>query len=176
MELKKEIQDFIFELTNDIYEYEGYELQLEKLCKKLNLKCLAADFDDNISGSIIKNEKTDTYDIYVNRKYPRNRRRFTVAHEIGHYISYLKNSYSKIELEAEGRFEDVAISYIKNVKFSNAETEANLIASELLMPKQKVEKLLKKDLTPEQMADLFYVSPSAMTLRLKDLYEDLLII
>lgn len=174
MELKKEIQEYIHELTVDIYE--GYELQLEKLCKKLALQCFSADFDDNISGSIIRDEGLDTYSIYVNRKHPRNRRRFTVAHEIGHYISYLKGSYSKKELEQEGGFEDVAVSYRKDGRFSDAETEANLIAAELLMPKDKVDELIKQGLTPEEMAELFYVSPSAMTIRLKDLYKDFMII
>lgn len=174
MELKKEIQDYIVELTKD--SYKGYELQLEEICKKLNLKCFAADFDDNISGSILKDDGKDTYSIYVNRKHPRNRRRFTIAHEIGHYISFLNNGYSKDELESQGGFEDIAISYRKDGKFSDSETEANLIAAELLMPKDKVEELMKQGLTPEEMAELFYVSPSAMTIRLQNLYPNLMII
>ena len=87
MELNQKIQKHISELTSNLYK--GYELQIEELCKKLNLKCYMADFDNNISGAIIKDDKGDTYSIYSNRKNPRNRQRFTLAHEIGHYISYL---------------------------------------------------------------------------------------
>lgn len=174
MQLTFEIEEYIHELTTGLYK--GYELQIEEVCKKLNLKYFVADFEDNISGAIIKDNDSDTYSIYVNRKHPRNRQRFTVAHEIGHYISYLKNSYSKEELKSNGGFEDQAISYRQEGIQSNAETEANLIAAELLMPRKMVDKLIGEGLTPEEMAELFFVSPSAMTIRLKDLYKNLMII
>ncbi len=173
-QLKPEIQAYITELTKGLYK--GYELQIEQLCKNLNLKCFIGDYEDNISGSIIKDDEGDTYSIYANRKHPRNRRRFTLAHEIGHYISYLKGSYSQKELQDEGGFEDKAISYRKEGHHSKAETEANLIAAELLMPKSKVEELMRHGLTPEEMAEKFYVSPSAMTIRLQALYDNLMIV
>jgi Zn-dependent peptidase ImmA (M78 family) len=174
MNLKPEIQAYIKELTKDMYE--GYELQLDKLCKELGLNYFEADFEDNISGAIVKDGNSSVYSIYVNRKHARNRQRFTLAHEIGHYISYKSNSYSKEELEEKGCFEDQALSYRKEGKHSDAETEANLIAAELLMPKEIVEKFMEEELTPEEMAKLFYVSTSAMTIRLKDLYPNLMII
>ena len=174
-ELNTKIQKYLEGLlTQDLYK--GYQLQLEKLCKELELQYFEADFEDNISGSIIKNKENDGYSIYVNRKHPRNRQRFTFAHEIGHYISYLNDSDSKNELENRGGFQDQAISYRKEDKPSPAETEANLIAAEMLMPKKFVDELLKKGLTPEEMADKFFVSPSAMTIRLKDLYPNLMIV
>jgi Zn-dependent peptidase ImmA (M78 family) len=174
MELNSEIKNYISELTTGLYK--GYELQIEELCKKLNLGCFIADFEDNISGAIIKDDEGDTYSIYANKEHPRNRRRFTFAHEIGHYISYQKNSHSRKELEIKGGFEDRAISYRKDNHYSKAETEANLIAAELLMPKDMVLKLVNEALTPEEMAEKFYVSPSAMTIRLQTLYPDLMII
>jgi Zn-dependent peptidase ImmA (M78 family) len=174
MKLKPEIEEYISDLTDGLYK--KYELQIEELCKKLNLKCFVADFDDNISGAIIKDENRDTYSIYANRKHPRNRRRFTLAHEIGHYISYKKDSYSREELNAKGRFEDQAISYRKDGAASDGETEANLIAAELLMPKNLVYELVEKGMTPEEMAEKFYVSISAMTIRLKDLYPNMMVV
>jgi len=174
MQLKKEIQDYIDELTVGLYK--GYELQLDELCKKLNLTSYVADFENGISGALIKDKDADTYSIYADRRHARSRRRFTFAHEIGHYISYLKNSYSKEELERNGGFEDRAVSYRKEGVSSDAETEANLIAANLLMPQSMVDILLKKGLTPEEMAEKFYVSPSAMTIRLQSLYPDLMVI
>lgn len=174
MQLKPEIQRYITDLTNGLYK--DYELQIEELCKKLNLKCFIADFEDEVSGAIIKDDDSDSYSIYVNRKYPRNRRRFTFAHEIGHYISYLNKSYSEEELRVKGGFEDKAISYRKDGIFSDAETEANLIAAELLTPREKVEELAQRGLTPEEMAKLFYITPSAVTIRLRSLYPGLMII
>jgi Zn-dependent peptidase ImmA (M78 family) len=175
MKLKPEIQEHIYTLTDGLYK--GYELQMDGLCKKLNLKCFSALFDDNnISGAVIKDDNGDTYSIYANREHPPARRRFTLAHDIGHYISYLNNSYSEEELRDKGGFEDRAVSYGEGGIFSDAETEASLIASELLMPKEKVEELMQKTLTPEEMADLFYVSASCMTVRLQSLYPNLMIV
>jgi Zn-dependent peptidase ImmA (M78 family) len=175
MKLKPEIQEHIHTLTDGLYK--GYELQIDPLCKKLNLKCFSALFDDNnISGAIIKDDNGDTYSIYANREHQPARQRFTLAHEIGHYISYLNNSYSAQELKDEGGLEDRAVSYEKDIIFSDAETEASLIASELLMPEGKVEELMRNALTPEEMADLFYVSASSMTVRLQALYPNLMIV
>lgn len=174
MHLSPKIKEYLQELTEGLYK--GYELQIEEVCKKLNLQYFVADFEDNISGAIIKDDRKDTYSVYVDRKHPRNRQRFTFAHEIGHYISYLNDSYSTEELKKEGGFEDRAISYRQDSIKSNAETEASLIAAELLMPRKKVDELIKQGLTPEGMAELFFVSPSAMTIRLKDLYKNLMVI
>lgn len=144
--------------------YKDYQLLLEKVCKNLGLKHFDGKYEDNISGAIIK--EGDEYNIYVNRNHPITRKRFTIAHEIGHYISFLEGSYSKAELEENGGFEDYAISYRKDGKTSEAEQEANLIAAEMLMPQEKVQELIYQGISPERMAELFFVSPSAMTLRL----------
>lgn len=176
MELKQEIIDYLKEITIDAYK--GYELQLGVIVKRLGINYFDADFneDENISGMIIKNDQTKEYEIFINRRHPRNRKRFTLSHEIGHFISCKFGSYSKDELEKEGGLADYAISYRKDGCFSQAETEANLIAATLLMPEDKVKKLLNEELTIEQMAEKFYVSPSAMTIRLQYLYPDLMVI
>jgi Zn-dependent peptidase ImmA (M78 family) len=172
MKLKPKIQKRISELQVD--SYSGYELSLDKICNELNLNCFEADLDDGLSGLLLREE--GTYSIYVNKNHAFSRQRFTIAHEIGHYVSYLMDSFSKDELEKEGRFEDKAVTFRKNGTYSDAETEANMIAAELLMPAVKVAELLKQELSPEDMADLFYVSPSAMTIRLQTLYPSLSII
>jgi Zn-dependent peptidase ImmA (M78 family) len=172
MKLKPKIQKRISELQVD--SYSGYELSLDKICNELNLNCFEADLDDGLSGLLLREE--GTYSIYVNKNHAFSRQRFTIAHEIGHYVSFLMDSFSKDELEKEGRFEDKAVTFRKNGTYSDAETEANMIAAELLMPAVKVEELLKQELSPEDMADLFYVSPSAMTIRLQTLYPSISII
>lgn len=173
MELEQEIKEYIQELTKGCYE--EYMLLLNKVCIILNLKYFECDFEDSkISGQI---EKEDgLFKIYVNRKHPLTRKRFTIAHEIGHYISFLKKSYSEEQLKNNTSHEDYAISYRKKDVCSKAETEANQIAAEMLMPEDKVRELMDKNLTPEEMADIFYVSPSAMTIRLEQIYPNLIIV
>jgi Zn-dependent peptidase ImmA (M78 family) len=175
MKLKSTIEQHIKDLTKDCYDQ--HMLLLEKLCAKLNLKCFESDFDDDkVSGLLMKDEGKDSYSIYVNKKHPLSRNRFTIAHEIGHYLSYLNNSYSEKELKDNGQFTDYSMMWRhENIK-SKAETEANLIAAKILMPEDKVAAFMQQNMTPEEMAKLFYVSPSAMTIRLKTLYPDLMVV
>lgn len=44
------------------------------------------------------------------------------------------------------------------------------------MPSDKVGELKDKNLTPEEMAEVFYVPSSVMALRLKELYPNLMIV
>ncbi len=67
------------------------------------------------------------------------------------------------------------MSFRHNDVHSKAETEANQIAAEILMPEKMVKDLVKQGLTAEEMADQFYVSPSAMIIRLQTLYDNLMI-
>lgn len=140
MKLNEKIVDFINKNCTGIYKEN--RLQLEDLCKKLNLKCFSAEYPPEISGAIIKNDDGEGYTIYVNKDHPKSRQRFTISHEIGHYISYLNGSFSKEGLEKNKGFEDKFMYYRKDGNNSNAEIEANLIAAELLMPEERVKTLL----------------------------------
>lgn len=59
---------------------------------------------------------------------------------------------------------------------TEAEEEANMIANILLMPEHKVRYLLENGMTIEEMADKFFVDVVHMTLRVKELYPNLLVI
>lgn len=174
MKLNEKIIDFIRENCNGLYKEN--RLQLEELCKKLNLKCLAAEYPRDISGAIIKDDDDEGYTIYVNKDHPKSRQRFTIAHEIGHYISYLCDSYSKQELDKNKGFEDQLMYYRKDGNISNAEIEANLIAAEILMPEERVKVMARDNLTIEQMSEIFFVSQAAMTIRLQTLFPEVIIV
>lgn len=109
-------------------------------------------FPDSISGTVIQEE--DLLAIGVNDKHPRVRQRFTIAHELGHYI--LGHDTSKI---LDDKFD----------KDSDKEKEANKFASELLMPIE----ILKRDLSSKKwnipsLAKRYEVSEQAMTIRLME--------
>lgn len=149
--------------------YKGYELQLDIICQKLGLSLFSATFTDpNLSGAIYKDN--DQFKIYVNKNHPMTRKRFTIAHEIGHYISALCDSYSKKQLFSDNQgFEDYNISYRKNGLFSEAETEANEIAAQILMPEIDVKHFAEQKLSIEEMSERFFVSQAAMSIRLYSL-------
>lgn len=109
----------------------------------------------NISGAIIK--EGDKYVIYVNDKHPKNRQRFTIAHEIAHYI-----------LHKEKIGDNLTDNAMYRSKLSNVfERQANILASEILMPVNFVMQFIEENKSVSEMAILFKVSEEAMRIRLR---------
>lgn len=169
MALKPEVLSYINRKVDASFYTDGCYLNITKLCKHLGLKFFEADFiDDEICGSIVKEDGIWT--IYVNDAHHPNRKRFTAAHEIGHYISMECNSMSFIKLQ-NGEHEDCLYRTGERTN-DPAEIEANQIAAQLLMPEQAIRNILGNDgstVTCEDLASRFGVSVSAMTFRLKKL-------
>ncbi len=87
------------------------------------------------------------------------RQRFTLAHELGHFV-----------LNHGGGFRDNSASF--NIyNYDQREVDANQFAAELLMPKLAIEHILAHHdaQTVPTLAELFNVSQQAMTYRLKNL-------
>ncbi|WP_217274399.1 ImmA/IrrE family metallo-endopeptidase [Rathayibacter sp. VKM Ac-2835] len=89
------------------------------------------------------------------------RRRFSCAHEIGHFVRHA------------GSDEELAFVDYRGPAARNGtdleEVFANNFAANLLMPQAAVEALAELDLSAIQMAGIFDVSLDAMTFRLKNL-------
>ncbi|NDV28434.1 ImmA/IrrE family metallo-endopeptidase [Desulfovibrio sp. JC010] len=86
------------------------------------------------------------------------RQRFTVAHELGHYV-----------LQHGPRHRDEAQNFSIN-NYDLYEVAANNFAAELLMPSEAVSYLLSQGKnTLQSLADSFNVSTVAMNIRLKKL-------
>jgi Zn-dependent peptidase ImmA (M78 family) len=123
-----------------------------------------ADFHNpGVSGLITKNGKEIC--IYVNSSDAPTRKRFTIAHELGHYFLHLQNE--------DGNFVD-SINLFRNSdslrsEDASREVEANRFAAALLMPRDHVLQEWRKSKSVEFMAMHFDVSPTAMEFRLKNL-------
>lgn len=157
--------------------YQDGQLDLEKVCDSLNIRFLEAEFDDDRhSGYLIKNG--DSWTIIVNRTDSPKRKRFTVAHELGHYFSYINNSFSKTVIDSnDGVLQDYAVFARESNpsdETKKMEIEANQIAAHILMPEGQVRKLAEERKNVEEMAMFFGVSESAMTFRLVNLGYQLL--
>jgi hypothetical protein len=90
---------------------------------------------------------------------PLRRFRFTIAHELGHWICHA----------LEGA--EQAVSYCRPIDLTEAadrslEREANVFAAELLMPEAAVRANWEESGSADFLASLFDVSPSAMRWRL----------
>lgn len=133
------------------------------IANKLGIKVYEVNFkDNNMSGIITKQD--DKVVIYIEKDHHPNRQRFTVAHEIGHYILHIKNDSVHQYIE-----------YQRNDNYDPKEVEANNFAGALLMPKDKIIKTWNKykELTIDVLITIlskeFIVSESAMRIRLNNL-------
>ncbi len=95
--------------------------------------------------------------IYVNGKAPLNRRRFSVAHEIGHYV--LDHERERLD-----RYEEETLSGSKVW-----EAEANYFASAFLIPKADILASRAAGLDFEAMLSKYVVSREVLTIRLTNL-------
>lgn len=153
------------------------KMDIAKLCQDLGVEVFNFEFTDKrISGAIVKERDGDTekWKIFVSTNDSPRRKRFTVAHEVGHYLSYVNGGYSKQYIDSnDGVLRDYSIMLRSDsdVQEQNkeAELEANEIAAELLMPESVVRLFYSQGKTVEEMADAFVVSESAMTIRLLNL-------
>jgi predicted transcriptional regulator len=89
------------------------------------------------------------------------RRRFTIAHEIGHFVLHAPAALGTVFCRVTDEPEPVA---------KRIEREANRFAAELLMPEEGVRaEASRADCDAAMLADLFQVSEIAMSWRLYNL-------
>lgn len=141
-----------------------------KLAKSLGIQVELQDLDDEVSGFLVRKDNKDIIGVNVN--HPENRKRFTISHEIGHYMLHIKQQSLFVDYYKGGKL------FRKNSNKANyiMEREANQFAASLLMPKKLISKELQKlpdDLDYEtkckQISNRFKVSEQAMDFRLKAL-------
>ena len=146
----------------------AFPVNIERVTECLGLKIVEQPLEDEYSGFLAIKDKT----IVVNASHPPARRRFTIAHEIGHYQLHRAKAESPV-------FIDRTV-YFRSAQFDAAERkrerEANHFAAELLMPEELLADYLDKHdpnlLYPREvkaLADEFGVSKQAMDFRLRDL-------
>ena len=141
----------------------------KKLAEKLGVIVQKVDLDSDVSGLFVTKDNV-SYIMY-NKGENKFRQRFTIAHELGHYMLHKEISLF-IDKTQRVLYRDSASTTGEKLK----EREANAFAAALLMPKILVEEAVSevpygKD-TVDYLADKFQVSPLAMSFRLSNLgYE-----
>ncbi len=130
------------------------------ICHSLGIDVFDAELPPTVSGSITKRYNQDPV-ILLNKRDSDNRKRFTCAHELGHYVERSDDpgSYEYID-----RRDEVAAS-----GRDPHEVFANEFAACLLMPKPQVERLRRRGLNGVALAWQFRVSEEAMKYRLDNL-------
>jgi Zn-dependent peptidase ImmA (M78 family) len=144
---------------------------IDRVAHYLNLKTEESVLGDDISGLLVVEKKRGA--IGYNSGHAPVRQRFTIAHEIGHYVVHVKNSpESRLFVDRYVAFRDDESS----AGSDQEEVEANAFGAALLMPARLVREEIKKhnlDLDDEEdltaLAKRFSVSTSAMSYRLVNL-------
>ena len=158
-----------------LVESDAYRIPVpvDMVAYRLGLLTEAAVLDDNTSGILLVDNNRGA--IGYNSTHAPTRQRFTIAHEIGHFVLHVKGKDKQRRL-----FIDKYRVFFRDGQSSGGvdreEIEANSFGAALLMPKQLVlDELLKVDFDiddddlPSVLAKRFNVSPIAMSNRLNSL-------
>lgn len=171
-EIKRKVEEF---LTDNGMELNAPPTPIVEICNKIGIKVFEVSLPPDVSGLIMtQDEKFENYDsnkiIAANISDSASRKRFTIAHELAHYV-----------LHKEANKPLYAHRDIINQVDNKNEQEANSFASIILMPEDLVRKSIKRlqsnndpyTVTSSEMIDQiakeYSVSRSAAQVRLMKL-------
>lgn len=148
-----------------------YPVKVIEICKSLGLSVFERYLPENVSGFIVVQDENfmdfDTNQLITVNRYDNSRRkRFTIAHELAHFVLHKGN--------------DALYAHRDAGQHDRTETEANLFASVILMPEELVRdsidalgqdewEELGSFLKPQYIASEFAVSYDAASIRLSQL-------
>ena len=162
----------IIKRATSLLEQHGVVVEpvdVEVVARRMGIIVRKTPTNEDLSGFLVKQNGVAV--IGVNALHHVNRQRFTIAHEIGHFLLH---DFDELHV-------DKSIVRLRDGKSSkgeiDAEIEANCFAAELLMPQKFIEKALTftpvNDLLDDagmlKLAKRFQVSVQAMSNRLRTL-------
>lgn len=140
-----------------------------RVANALGIKVMSAVFSEaGKSGAVAK--RGDNFSIYVNANEPPARKRFTIAHEIGHKLLHMQGDadFEYVDTLDNFRTSEAPIDDGWTAE-RRAEWEANTFAAALLMNEALLREKWQTDKDPNLLAWMFQVSPTAMLVRLAQL-------
>lgn len=140
-----------------------HPVKLGALAKELGVEIKVSGMKSGLSGQISK--ESGKYVIRINRHEVRERQRFTIAHELSHYLLHR----SVVDSSPDGIVDNVLY---RSGKAERIEYEANRLAADIVMPAEQLEARLQEfdhvvtDEVIDFLATDFQVSKAAMEIRL----------
>lgn len=149
-------------------EYE-IPVDVEAIAKAKKVAVLRQELEDSVSGVLMIKDGRGI--IVANEGHHPNRQRFSIAHELGHYL---------LHPDAGRVFVDRSPVFFRDRRSSEGvrhhEIDANAFAAELLMPEKDLKAQLNDrpvdafdDVSVRRLAARFGVSAQALTIRLTSL-------
>ncbi len=162
------IETIVRKLLRDL-EIEKPPVPVESIARSLGAQIRYSPFEGDISGMVFRDN--DQTVIGINSLHHPNRQRFTIAHEIGHFLLH-----KGTEIHVDRTFRVNLRNDVSSQAVDHDEIEANRFAAQLLMP----EFFLKRDLKGQEidiekeddlklLASKYRVSLQALTFRLTNL-------
>lgn len=159
----------------EILENSGYELKLPiDVNEIINILGIPVekrpDFrKSKVTGSISMKEGTPKIWINPMMNQSKERERFTLAHELGHFMLHIAPSFK------DEYISDDNIEWNRDSNWDVREMEANKFAAELLMPSEQIKEEFNtldsanKEIKVEKLSEAFKVSRQAVQFRLQSL-------
>jgi Zn-dependent peptidase ImmA (M78 family) len=145
-------------------------IKIEDIAKSRGLIVMEYPLGDDVSGLLSIKDGIGT--IGYNQNEPKVRKRFTIAHELGHYELHRDKS----DLFVDKQFIYRSLNSGNTAVNQQMEQEANMFASGILMPTDLVRAAVENaniDLTSsdtiKELAKMFEVSETAMSIRISSL-------
>ena len=132
-----------------------------RIAKELGLEVLEAHLKKDVSGALVKKEGRDP-SILLNAEDGKSRKRFTCAHELGHYIRRSSEPTPRYEY-VDYRDKASSTGTVEEERYANS------FAASLLMPEVAVQAVHESGMPAFRLANRFGVSPESMQHRLDNL-------
>lgn len=153
------------------YGNDDIPVDVDLIAKRLKIKITEAELPDETSG-VIQKVDNGVSTILSNSRHAKVRQKFTIAHELGHF---LLSSKSGIFVDKKIYFRDSRTQPASDPE----EIVANIFAAELLMPthhvKRELNRIIKngvidiEDNIIAPLAEKFEVSTIAMSIKLQNM-------
>lgn len=152
-------RDLAVEIVSGFVE-RGIPVDVEGLARELGIQVTTATLPDDVSGKI-ECELDRACTMIVNAGHSVTRRRFTIAHEIAHFVLHR-------DLIGDGVIDDGL--YRSATLSGTVERQANRYAASILMPQQFVRAFWSRGIrSPQELATAFGVSPAVAEIRIAEL-------
>ena len=144
------------------YSLKSVPTDLKKIFDALGFEYVELDDPEDVDGMIVKVGDKPSI-VVINVKKPLARQRFTLAHELGHlFLNH--NERDMYDAETAREQSDYFSTYNKAPK----EIEADVFASELLIPFEHIKKYHDRISDIEWLSQTFQVSKAAMIVAIEN--------
>jgi Zn-dependent peptidase ImmA (M78 family) len=158
----------IEKLAREKYKEAGalVPVPVVEIAKKLGLSIVEIQmpsFDAmGVPSGVLTKDDNAKWSIVLNESEKHTRKRFTIAHEIGHFLIHANLVFVDAFPAGETFYRGAGGD-------ESSEKDANYFAANLLMPTEKVKEVWQVDGNISELARKFDVSEVSMTFRLKSL-------